>query len=107
MLKNDLIRKVRLIFKLMTSQSGYKKIAIQILSNISRTKGRQAIKFRQSIEKNTRNIFLGKSYTNCGAETVPRTFARKTKFRISLEHEAKVLNSLFLLHVKLKTIEMY
>ena len=61
----------------MTSQSGYKKIAIQILSNISRTKGNQAIKFRQSIEKNTRNIFLEKSYTNCGAETVPRTFAKK------------------------------
>ena len=31
----------------------------------------QAMKFRQLIEHNMRNIFLEKSYTKCGGETIP------------------------------------
>ena len=30
------------------------------------------MKFDQLIEYNTRNVFLEKSYTKCGGETIPR-----------------------------------
>ena len=43
------------------------------------------IKFGQLIEGNMKNIFLGKSYTNCGVETSPRPFSEKLKFSISLD----------------------
>ena len=46
----------------MTSQPGKQTIVIDILSNISRSKGSQTMKFGQSIEYNMRNIFLEKSY---------------------------------------------
>ena len=42
-----------------------------ILTNISRSKGNQSMKFGQLIEYNTRNIFLDKSYTKYGGETIP------------------------------------
>ena len=35
------------------------------------------MKFSQSIEYNIRNIFLEKSYTECGGETIPRPFSKK------------------------------
>ena len=41
----------------MTSQPGYQTIAAHILPNISRSKGKQAMKFGQLIEYNMRNIF--------------------------------------------------
>ena len=47
----------------MTSQSGKQTIAIHILSNISRSRGNQIMKFNQLIEYNLKNIFLEKSYT--------------------------------------------
>ena len=47
----------------MTSQSGKQTIAIHILSNISRSRGNQTMKFNQLIEYNLKNIFLEKSYT--------------------------------------------
>ena len=72
-----------------------------------RNKGNQAMKFGQSIEYNMRNIFLEKSYTKCGGETSPRPFSEKSKLSISLDQQAKVLYSLFLLHVKLSNIEIY
>ena len=46
-------------------------VNIQILPNISRSKGNQTIKSGQLIECNMRNIFLEKSYTKCGGETSP------------------------------------
>ena len=55
------MRKMRVISKFMTSQSGQQTITIHILPNISRSKGYQAIKFGQVIEDNKRNIFLQKS----------------------------------------------
>ena len=58
--KNDLIRKIRLTKKFMTSQPGQQTIAIHILTNISQSKGKQTIKFGQLIEYNKRNIFLQK-----------------------------------------------
>ena len=56
--ENGLIRKRRLISKFMTSQPGYQTITIRILSNISRSKGNQTMKFGQLTEYNQRNIFL-------------------------------------------------
>ena len=44
----------------MTSQPGLQTIAIHILPNISQSKGNQAIKFGQLIERNKENIFLQK-----------------------------------------------
>ena len=40
------------------------------------------MKFGQIIECNMRNIFLEKSYTNCGAETSPRPFFEKLKMNV-------------------------
>ena len=52
-------------------------IKIHVLPNISRSKGNnQAMKFGQLIEYNTRNIFLEKSYTKYGGETIPRSFSK-------------------------------
>ena len=42
----------------MTSQPGLQTIAINILPNISQSKGNQSMKFGQLIEYNNRNIFL-------------------------------------------------
>ena len=46
-----------------------------ILTDISRRKGNQAIKFGQLIECNMKNIFLEKSYAKCGGETIPSPFS--------------------------------
>ena len=42
----------------MTPQPGKQTIEIQILSNISRSKGSETMEFGQLIEYNMRNIFL-------------------------------------------------
>ena len=47
------------------AQPGKEIIALHILTNISRGKGSQAMKFGQLIEYNTRNMFLEKSYKKC------------------------------------------
>ena len=54
----------------MTSQPGKQLIAMHILPNISRSKSNQTTKFGQLIGYNMRNIFLEKSYTKCGEETI-------------------------------------
>ena len=69
--------KIRLISNFMTLQLGKQTIAIHILSNISRSKGNQTTKFSKLIEYNIRNIFLEKSHTKCGGETLPRPFFTK------------------------------
>ena len=56
-----------------------------MLSNISRNKGNQTMKFGQMIEYNMKNIFLQKSYTKCGGETSRRPFSEKLKLSISLD----------------------
>ena len=53
-------KKVRLIPKFMTSQTGQQIINIHTLPNISRSEGNQAMKFGQLIKYNVRNIFLRK-----------------------------------------------
>ena len=75
--KNGLTGKIRLISNFMTLQLGKQTIAIHILSNISRSKGNQTTKFSKLIEYNIRNIFLEKSHTKCGGETLPRPFFTK------------------------------
>ena len=57
---------------------------IHILPNISRKKDNQATKFGQLIEY-YRNIFVEKSYTKCGGETIPRLFPKKSRLVISLD----------------------
>ena len=79
----------------MTSQPGEKTIAIHKFTNITRSKGNQTMKFGQIIEYNMRNIFLEKSYTECGRETIPRPFSKKSKSSISLDQYSKVLYILF------------
>ena len=69
----------------MTSQPGKQTIAIHILPYISRSKDNQTVKFGQLIEYNMRNIFLEKSYTKCGGETIPRPFSEKSKLSVSLD----------------------
>ena len=61
----------------MTSQSAQQTILIHILPNISSSKGNQTLKFGQLIEYNIGNIFLEKSYINCGGETSPGPFSEK------------------------------
>ena len=56
--KKDLIRKIRLFSKFTTSQS---TITIYILPNISRSNGKQTMKFGRIIEHNKRKDFLQKS----------------------------------------------
>ena len=54
-------------------------------TNMSRSKGSQAMKFGQLLEYNMGNIFLEKSYPKCGEETIPRPFSKKSKLSISLD----------------------
>ena len=63
----------------MTSQPGKQLISMHILFNISRRKGNQTMKLSQLIEHNARNIFLEKSYTKYGGETISRSFLNKSK----------------------------
>ena len=49
-----------------------------MLSNISRNESNQTMKFGQLIEFEIRNIFLDKSYTKCGGETIPRPISKKS-----------------------------
>ena len=60
----------------MTSQPGKQIVAIHIFPSISRSKGNQTMKFGQLIGNNMGNIFLEKSYTKCGGETIPRPISK-------------------------------
>ena len=59
-----------------------------------------------SIEYNMREIFLGKSYTKCAGETIPRSLSKKSKLSIYLDQQCKVLNRLSLLYANLRAIEI-
>ena len=62
--------------------------------------------FGQLIEYNMRNIFIEKSYAKYAGETIPRPLPKKSKLSIFLDQQCKVLNSLFLLYVNLRAIEI-
>ena len=51
------------------------------------------MKFSQLIERNMRNIFLEKSYTECDGEISPRLFSEKWKLSISLDQLSKIFYS--------------
>ena len=53
----------------------YDATSIHMLSNISKDKGNQTMKFGQLIDYNMRNIFLEKSYSKCCEEASPRPFS--------------------------------
>ena len=91
----------------MTSQTGKQIITIDIFTNISKSKGNQAMKLDQLIEYNMRKFFFGKSSTKRGGETSLRTFSTKPKLSISLDQQSKGLYSLFSLYAKLRAIEIY
>ena len=55
------------------------------MSNISRSKDNQAMKFGQLIQYNMWNVFLEKLCTKGGGETSPRLFSEKLKMSISLD----------------------
>ena len=50
------------------------------------------MKFGSQTEYNQRHIFLEKSCTKCGGETIPSAFFTKSKLSISLDQLPKVLN---------------
>ena len=79
----------------MMSQPDWKTISIHVFTNISRSKGIQAMKFGQLIEYNMRNTFLEKSYTKYGREAIPRLFSKKAELSISLDQYSKILYILF------------
>ena len=58
----------------MTSLPGLQTIAINILLNISQSKGNQTMKFAQLIEYNKKNIFLQKLCKNEAGKLVPEPF---------------------------------
>ena len=60
----------------MTSQPGQQALAIYILTGISKSKGNQEMKFGQLIDYNMTNIFVEKSYTKFGRETIPRPLSK-------------------------------
>ena len=86
------------------------EVPLKMMKNahISRSKDNQAIKFGQLIEYNIRNIFLEKSYTQCGGETICQTLFSKTKMTTSLDQYSKVLYSFFtMIYAKSRSIEIY
>ena len=56
----------------MTSRPGLQTVAIQILQNISQSKGNQKMKFGQIIKYHKRNIFVQKLCEKWGRETSSR-----------------------------------
>ena len=58
---------------------------MHIFTNISRSKGNQAMKFGQLIAYNIRNIFLEKSYTKCGRETISRNHTQSVVEKLFLD----------------------
>ena len=106
MYKSRLIRKIMLILKFMASQTGSQTIAVYILLNISRSKGKQTMKLDQLIEYTMRNIFVEKSCTKFARQIILRPLSKKTKLSISLDRLCKILNNLFLFYANLSAIEI-
>ena len=88
----------------MTSQPGKQTTAIHILSNISRSKYNQTMKFGQLIEHNMRNIFLEKSLKNVLEKLILDPFLKSQKLSISLDQKSKVSFSGCLFFVRYWTV---
>ena len=76
------------------------------IADYLRSKSTQTMTLGQLIEHNMRNIFVEKSLTKCGGETMTRPLSKKSKLSISLDQQCKVLNSLFLLYTNLRAIQV-
>ena len=81
MMKNAFPVILKALFDLKISKflSNWLTITIQVLPNISRNKGNQAITFGQFIKYSKRTIFLQKSCRKSGKETSSRLFLKKQK----------------------------
>ena len=55
------------------------------MPNTARSKDNLAMKLGQLIEYNKRKIFLEKSNTKYGGETIPRPFSKNSKLSIFLD----------------------
>ena len=73
---------------------------------VKTTKQKQTMKFGQLIEYNMCNIFVEKSYTKYGGETIPRPISKKSKLSISFNQYCKALDGLSLLYANLSAIEI-
>ena len=80
--KIGMIKKLRLVSKFMSSQTGQQIIPIHILSNISRGKGNQEISFGQLIKHNIRNKFLQQSCRKWSSGTSARSLFFKKELYI-------------------------
>ena len=108
MLGNDLIRKLMLIQKYITSQTGKLLFTIHILPKISRNKINPTMKFGQLIEYNIKNIFLGKSNIKCDGETSARSFSKKSKLRKPLNQQCLNFHAVcFYCVSRLRTTKLY
>ena len=88
MYQSSLVKKITSNF--MASPLGQQTVVIYIFPNISRSKGKQTMKFGQLIECNMRNIFVEISCTKCDGETSPRLFSEKLNLSISSDQWSKV-----------------
>ena len=66
----------------MTLQPGKQTITIHILSNLSRSKSNQTMKFGQLLENNMKNIFLEKLYKNVVEKLLPSLFLKKNETKL-------------------------
>ena len=62
----------------MTWQTGKQTNAINKLRNISRYRINQTMEYGQLVEYNIRNIYLNRSYTKCGGNTIPKVFSKNS-----------------------------
>ena len=87
----------------MMSLPGNQTIAIQILPNISRSKGNQTTKLCQLIQCNMRIIFAKNHTQNVVEKLFPEPFLKlSVSWIISLK-----FYTVFLLYAKLKAVEIY
>ena len=64
------------------------------------------MRFGRLIEYNMGNIFVEKSNTKYGGETIARRSSKKSKLSISLDQYSKVLYGLFLFDANLRAIKI-
>ena len=90
MLKNDLIKKLRLISKLLMSSTGKQLTTIHILPKILKNKDDQKPKFGLLVEYKIENISLKTLHTKYGGETSPRPITKRSKLSISLYQHSEI-----------------
>ena len=72
--------------RLIPFEHNYQGLSLPDLRDLKGAlKGNQTMKLGQLIKCNIKNIFLEKSFTKCGGETIPRPFSEKIKLGISLD----------------------